>query len=160
MKAPSFRQGTSIQLNGACSSLQKIQCQIQVCGDICEEQAAHHRRGLGLRCRVPAQVLHADIDAFPALKVIVDYKPANPDDTLSVVTEKYDILHAIREAENHAHSALAAAIAVQWAFDDVILDVKNQAKAQFGPDSDQVAALGLKKKSERKSRSRGSKPAT
>jgi len=115
------------------------------------------------KSRVPPLVLQADIDAFLALKVIADYKPANPDYTLSAVTEKHDNVHAAREAEIHAQNAFAAArdasVAAQWAFHDVILDVKNQAKAQFGPDSDQVAALGLKKKSERKSPSRGSKPA-
>ena len=56
--------------------------------------------------------------------------------------------------------ATDATVAAQWAFHDIILDVKNQAKAQFGADSDEVAALGLKKKSERKSPSRSSKPAT
>ena len=116
------------------------------------------------KSRVPPLVLQADIDAFLALKVIADYKPANPDYALSAVTEKHDNLNATREAEIHAQNALAAArdatVAAQWAFHDVILDVKNQAKAQFGADSDEVAALGLKKKSERKSPSRSSKPAT
>ncbi|WP_291992349.1 hypothetical protein [Candidatus Accumulibacter sp. ACC003] len=40
-----------------------------------------------------------------------------------------------------------------------IIGVKDQVIAQFGPNSDQVASLGLKKKSERKSPARASKPA-
>ena len=39
------------------------------------------------------------------------------------------------------------------------LGVKDQVIAQYGPDSDQVAALGLKKKSNRKAPTRAGKPA-
>jgi hypothetical protein len=37
--------------------------------------------------------------------------------------------------------------------------VKDQVIAQYGPDSDQVVALGLKKKSDRKAPTRAGKPA-
>ena len=42
---------------------------------------------------------------------------------------------------------------------DVILGVKNEARALYGPSSDQVAALGLKKKSEQSKRTRVKKAA-
>ena len=50
-----------------------------------------------------------------------------------------------------------ALVATQWDFHNLILSVKDQAKALFGPDSDEVAALGLKKKSERRSRAKTTK---
>jgi len=45
------------------------------------------------------------------------------------------------------------------AFHDTILGVKDQVIAQYGPNSDEVASLGLKKKSERKAPVHASKPA-
>jgi hypothetical protein len=56
--------------------------------------------------------------------------------------------------EVQLQGALAAArdqaAAAEWAFHDAILDVKNQVRAQFGVDSDEVQQLGLKKRSKRK----------
>lgn len=51
------------------------------------------------------------------------------------------------ETEVHARNALAP----QREFHAASHGVRNQAKALFGPNSDQVAAPGLKKKAERKS---------
>lgn len=47
-----------------------------------------------------------------------------------------------------------ALVALQWNFHDLILGVKSQVKTLYGPDSDEVASLGLKKKFERKTRPR------
>jgi hypothetical protein len=44
-----------------------------------------------------------------------------------------------------AHDATTAAA---WALHKAVLGAKSQVIAQFGPDSNAVAALGLKKKSE------------
>jgi hypothetical protein len=78
------------------------------------------------------------MDAYLSLKVIAGYQPSNP-----------------------AHHAFAAArdasLAMQWEFHDAILGVKNQVKAQYGANSDEVATLGLKKKSERRSPTRATK---
>jgi hypothetical protein len=40
-------------------------------------------------------------------------------------------------------------VAAEWAFHNAILGVKEQVRAQFGPDSNEVQALGLVKKSEK-----------
>jgi hypothetical protein len=72
-------------------------------------------------------------------------------------------LRVAQEAEIHAQNVAAAArdalVALQWNFHDLILGVKSQVKALYGPDSDEVAALGLKKKSERKARPRANRAA-
>jgi len=113
--------------------------------------------------RLTAQVIQADIDAYLALKVIPDYQPFNPDYSLSRVSELHEQLLTTQEAELHAQHALLAArdaaVAAQSAFHDVILGVKNQVKAQYGVDSDQLVSVGLKKKSERKAAIRNPKPA-
>jgi hypothetical protein len=59
-----------------------------------------------------------------------------------------------RQAEVRALQALAAArdaaAAAEWAFHEGILGARAQVLAQYGPDSNAIQLLGLKKKSERK----------
>jgi len=51
-------------------------------------------------------------------------------------------------------AARDAATAAEWDFHNTMLAVKEQVIAQFGKNSDQVQALGLKKKSEYKAPTR------
>ena len=116
-----------------------------------------------LKNRMPAQNLQADIDTYLALKAINGYKPYDNAYALEAVGALHEQLRIAQEAELHAQNAAAAArdalVALQWNFHDLILGVKSQVKALYGPDSDEVAALGLKKKSERKARPRASRVA-
>ena len=109
-----------------------------------------------LKNRMPAQNLQADIDTYLALKAINGYKPYDNAYALEAVGALHEQLRIAQEAELHAQNAAAAArdalVAIQWNFHDLILGVKSQVKALYGADSDEVAALGLKKKSERKAR--------
>ena len=111
-----------------------------------------------LKNRMPAQNLQADIDTYLALKAINGYQPYDKAYALETVGALHDKLRVAQEAEIHAQNVAAAArdalVALQWNFHDLILGVKSQVKALYGPDSDEVAALGLKKKSERKARPR------
>ena len=68
--------------------------------------------------------------------------------------------HNELRAQNAPAAARDAAIAAQWEFHNLMLGVKDQVIAQYGADSDQVASLGLKKKSERKARVRAGKNST
>ncbi len=112
--------------------------------------------------RIQPQVLEADQDAFLALKSIGGYQPANSAYAIEALATKYDAMRTALEAELNAQNALAAArdaaVAVGWDFHNAMLGVKDQVVAQYGPDSDQLASLGLKKKSERRSPVRVSKP--
>ena len=112
---------------------------------------------------VQAPVLEADQNAFLSLKAISDYKPTNPACSIAAMSAKYDALRAAQEAELKAQNALAAArdaaVAASWDFHNGMLDVKVQVAAQYGQSSDQVASLGLKKKSERKAPGRTAKSA-
>lgn len=112
--------------------------------------------------RLPAHVLQADLDCITALKAIEGYAPSNPADSLAAITELQTRVSAAGEREFHAANSYAAAR------DDTVLlenerhkrvqSIKNQVRAQFGNDSNQVASLGLKKASERKPPKRQSKP--
>ena len=111
--------------------------------------------------RLPPETRQDDENAFLALKAIAGYSPANPACSLAAVTARHDVMRAAEEVELRAQNALEAArdatIAAQWEHHNLILGVKDQVIAQFGADSDEVASLGLKKKSERKTTARRDK---
>ena len=104
--------------------------------------------------RLPAHVLQADLDCITALKAIEGYAPSNPADSLAAITDLQTRVAAAEEREFHLANSYAAArdetLALQNERHDRVKSVKNQVRAQFGNDSNQVASLGLKKASERK----------
>lgn len=114
--------------------------------------------------RMPADQVQANIDAYLALKVMPGYKPYNSDFSLEAVAAGYERLRAAQEEDLHIQHAAAASrdaiVAAQWHLQDLIVGVKEQARAIYGPDSDQIVQLGLKKKSEKKPRSRPSQSDT
>jgi hypothetical protein len=57
---------------------------------------------------------------------------------------------APRRAQRTLDAARDATQAAEWALHHAILGVKRQVVAQYGPDSDAVQAIGLKKASDRK----------
>jgi hypothetical protein len=93
----------------------------------------------------------AIVAALPTLK---GYKPNNPQHSLEAVNTLANAMEETRRAEVLAKNALAAArdaaAAAEWALQEAILGVRAQVVAQYGPNSDEVAALGLKKKSDRR----------
>ena len=111
--------------------------------------------------RLPQETRQADEEVFLALKAIAGYSPANQTYSLATVTARYDAMRAAEEVELRAQNALDAArdaaIAAQWEHHNLILGVKDQVIAQFGADSNELASLGLKKKSERKAPARSGK---
>jgi hypothetical protein len=113
--------------------------------------------------RLDAKVLLADDAALAALKTIGGYQPFNQGHSVQALTTKQAAMRAANEAEVQAQSALDAArdaaVAAQWDYHNGIMGAKDHVVGQFGSSSDQVAALGLKKKSERKTPVRKSKAA-
>ena len=104
--------------------------------------------------RLTDAVLQADRDAFVALQAIKDYSPSNSAYSATKAQAAHDNMIGAQEAEVQASNALAAARddanQSEWAFHNFMLTVKEQVIAQYGSDSNEVAAVGLKKKSEYK----------
>lgn len=102
----------------------------------------------------PSQ-MSANEDTLAALQTVEGYAPNNTSYTLAAVTTVHDALIAKQQAAVQAEAAAATArdevVAEAWRFHNTILAVKDQVRAQFGKDSSQVQALGLKRKSEYKS---------
>jgi len=113
--------------------------------------------------RLQPDILTADQKAFQFLKTLGDYQSTNPAYTMEALNASYEAMQAALEAERQAQEALAAArkvaVAAGWDFHNDMLGAKIQVAARYGVDSDQVVLMGLKKKSDRKSPGRRSKPA-
>ncbi|HYY59074.1 MAG TPA: hypothetical protein VE842_17220 [Pyrinomonadaceae bacterium] len=98
--------------------------------------------------------IEADEKGFAALQAFTSYTPINHAYSLSAVGAAHAELEELRNLEERAAAAAAAArdntVAKEWEFHNLMLGVKEQVIAQFGKDSDEVQALGLKRKSEYK----------
>ena len=115
--------------------------------------------------RLKPSVLQVDRDSFAALKAITGYAPANSSYTIAAITTIDGEVTATQSDEVQKAAAAAAArdiaTAKEWQYHNAILGAKDQLMAQFGRDSNEVQAVGLKKKSEYKRRtSSKKKPAT
>ena len=110
--------------------------------------------------RLRPSVLQADIDGYAALQAIEDYHPLN--EAFSTANGA-SIKTAMETKQTNAVQKQAAAdsarddmVGGEWDFHDYMLGVKDQIKAQYGPDSNEYQSLGMKKKSEYKTGRRSS----
>src|SRR4051812_3353973 len=101
----------------------------------------------------PAQIAE-DEETFAALKAITNYAPANPAYSLAAIEAAYQKLQDARTGEVQADAVAKAAsdnvVEKQSNFHNLIQGTKDQVTAQFGRNSDEVQAIGLKKASEYK----------
>ena len=99
----------------------------------------------------PAEI-QGNKDAYNALIKVANYAPPNPAYTVAALEIAHSNMQTKQAAETQAFAAYQAARddanAAEWAFHNLMLRTKDQVIAQFGKDSNQVQALGLKKKSE------------
>ena len=104
------------------------------------------------------KILQEDLDAYAALKAMGDYAPIKPEFDLAHGKTAKDAMTAAEETAAQKRAEAEAArddeVASQWAFHDYILGARTQVIAQYGDDSNQKQAVGLKKKSEYKSPSK------
>lgn len=104
--------------------------------------------------RLPPGKIEADESGFGALQAIKGYTPINPTYSLMAVKDAHDELRILHDAEAQAQARAAEArnksVAKEWEFHNLMLGVKDQIIAQFGKDSAEVEALGLKRKSDYK----------
>jgi hypothetical protein len=116
------------------------------------KEISHMARNQGKR--LPPGKVGADESGFAALQAIRDYTPINSTYSLDAVRSAHEELQRLRDAESRAQALAQAArneaVAKEWEFHNLMLGVKEQVIAQFGKDSAEVGALGLKRKSEYK----------
>ncbi len=104
--------------------------------------------------RISTTVLLEDEDALYGLRTIEGYNPPNKDYTLEIVEADFKEFKAAQEAESGLEKALEAArdttIRFQHKFHGSVVGARQQVLAIYGGESDEVVAVGLKKKSDRK----------
>lgn len=108
--------------------------------------------------RIKPSMLQTDKDCSAAIETIGGYSPVNSRYLLKALLTARDELSRAQEKEAQASATAAAArqraVSLEWEFHNLILGAKDQVVAQFGRDSEEAKAMGLKKKSEYKSRAR------
>ena len=93
----------------------------------------------------------AALPAIPAFKGDAEHSPT----AMQTLTAEVDAKRALEvQAQNALDAARDAAASAEQELYNRSLRVKELVVGQFGGDSDQAAAIGLKKKSERKSPTR------
>jgi len=108
--------------------------------------------------------LQDDIEIFAGLEGIAGYEPANELYTVekgAALKTKMQASEALEiQKYNEWQASRDKKVADQWEFHDFNRNAKIQVKAQFGENSDEVAATGLKKKSEYKNPKKKTPPTT
>jgi hypothetical protein len=106
--------------------------------------------------RLAQKTLLEDETAYDALLKMTGYASVNPAYAPTALAQAYSEMNATQTLANQAEAAfittLDAAINKEWAFHKLMLGVKEQVIAHYGKDSPQVKELGLKRKSEYKTR--------
>lgn len=104
--------------------------------------------------RVTQRILAKDVTVARAVLDLAGYQPSNSEYTADKLRAALDAFERASASEQQAAEALAkareATIDVEWNLHELVLGVKRQVIAQYGDDSDEISALGLKKKSERR----------
>ncbi len=112
--------------------------------------------------RLSKLVTDKNVVAYSNLSTITNYNPSKKESSKETVTEHFNqMLNAKRmeaEAEVKWKEQRASAIEAEWQLNTTMQACKAYVLSQFGPDSNEVAALGLKKKSEYKKHNLKSPP--
>lgn len=108
--------------------------------------------------RLSRSMIDDDRQTFLALKNIADYTPLNKEVEVSKVEALAQEMQAAQDQEaiqEHTLDALRdKSTLAERDFHDAITECKQQVRAQYGPNSDEVNSLGLKKKMDYQRRTR------
>ncbi|MDZ8107422.1 MAG: hypothetical protein RM338_17635 [Nostoc sp. DedQUE12a] len=111
--------------------------------------------------RLPPQAISQDVTSWHGLQTISSYDTSRTDASVDKLQQAYQAMLAQQQAETEKltlyRAALDAARLAEWEFHNTVLAMKEVIRGQYGSDSDQAQAVGLKKKSDRK-RPKSKKP--
>ncbi|MFN6482148.1 MULTISPECIES: hypothetical protein [unclassified Nostoc] len=104
--------------------------------------------------RLPSQSISQDINSWHGLQTISTYDTTRADASVANLQQAYQAMLAQQQAETEKLTLYRAATdarrLAEWEFHNAVLAMKEVIRGQYGSDSDQAQAVGLKKKSERK----------
>ncbi len=104
--------------------------------------------------RLRPQIITDDTDALNGIRTLLDYNPLRSEVTLAALQTAYRTMQQRQQEESElrarAQSASTLARQAEWDFHNGILAMRKAVLSQYGDDSNEVLAVGLKKKSARK----------
>ncbi len=104
--------------------------------------------------KLTPQVIQQDVDSLNGLGTIPSYTTTRSEATTEALQNAYQALQFRRQTEKERQSlyqdSVDATRAAEWAFHNAVLAMKEVVRGQFGSDSNEARAVGLKKKSDRK----------
>ncbi|WP_414572981.1 hypothetical protein [Nostoc sp. CCY 9925] len=108
--------------------------------------------------RLRPQLISEDVTSWHGLQTISTYDTTRADASAVKLEQAYQVMLSQQQAENEKltlyRAAADAARLAEWEFHNAVLAMKEVVRGQYGSDSDQAQAVGLKKKSEYKRPSR------
>lgn len=104
--------------------------------------------------RLTSQIIDQDVDSLNGLNTIDSYSTVRPEATLANLQQAYQTMLTQQQQETEKlalyRAASDAARLAEWEFHNAVLAMKEAVRGQYGSDSNQAQAVGLKKKSDRK----------
>lgn len=104
--------------------------------------------------RLTQNLLQQDIDSLNGLKAIPNYTTPRTQASLETLQQTYQAMLAQQQLETEKlalyRAATDAARLAEWEFHNSVLAMKEVVRGQYGSDSNEAQAIGLKKKSDRK----------
>ncbi|MCC5601409.1 hypothetical protein [Nostoc favosum] len=108
--------------------------------------------------RLRLQAISQDVTSFHGLQTVSTYDTTRSNASVANIQQAYQAMLAEQQAETEKlalyRAAVDAARLAEWEFHNAVLAMKEVVRGQYGSDSDQAQAIGLKKKSNRKRPSR------
>jgi hypothetical protein len=108
--------------------------------------------------RLTQDELQTDRSALGGIQSLSDYAPLNSAYSAATLAKLGQAVEEAQQAEMRAQQVLTtlrdAAAAAEWALHEAILGAKSQVLAQYGLDSPAIQLLWLKRKSDRRRRTR------
>jgi hypothetical protein len=108
--------------------------------------------------RLRPQTISQDIDSLHGLQTVSTYNTTRADASTANLQQVYQAMLISQQTETEKlalyRAAGDAARLAEWEFHNAVLAMKEVVRGQYGSDSDQAQAVGLKKKSDRKRPSR------
>ncbi|MDZ8186620.1 MAG: hypothetical protein RMX96_17445 [Nostoc sp. ChiSLP02] len=114
--------------------------------------------------RLRPKLISQDITSLHGLQTIRTYDTTRADASVVNLQQAYQAMLTQQQAETEKltlyRAAADAARLAEWEFHNAVLAMKESVRGQFGSDSEQAQAVGLKKKSDRKRPTRKKSVAT
>ncbi|WP_414572904.1 hypothetical protein [Nostoc sp. CCY 9925] len=108
--------------------------------------------------RLRPQLISEDVSSWHGLQTINTYETNRADASTAKLQQAYQAMLAQQQTETEKQTlyraAADAARLAEWEFHNAVLAMKEVVRGQYGLNSDQAQAVGLKKKSEYKRPSR------